>query len=123
MAYSKDFRERVIAYMAEGHTFAELKEAFNIYPTRYYAWLRLLSETGGLDTRPIPGRPPSIDIGLLRAAVKEKPDAYLKELAKPFGCSAVAVHYALKKIGITYKKNAALPRADGGGAGSVSNPA
>jgi transposase len=123
MAYSKDFRERVIAYMDKGYSFAELKEIFNIYPARYYAWLRLLSETGGLEPRPITGRPPSIDIALLKDAVAEKPDAYLRELAEPFGCSAVAVHYALKKIGITYKKNTKLPRTDGSGAGSVSSPA
>jgi hypothetical protein len=33
MAYSIDFRKRAIAFMNEEHTFAELKEAFNIFPS------------------------------------------------------------------------------------------
>ena len=35
MAYSKDFRERAIAYKDEGHTYEELYEAFK-YDQQHY---------------------------------------------------------------------------------------
>jgi transposase-like protein len=36
--YSKDYRQRAVAYKDEGHTFKELKEAFDIPPETYYQW-------------------------------------------------------------------------------------
>ena len=45
-----------------------------------------------------------IDREKLRQAVAEKPDAYLRELAKQFDCTAQAVFYMLGKLGITLKK-------------------
>jgi transposase len=94
--------------MDRGHTFAELKEAFNIFPSTLNAWRKLLNETGELKPRLIPGRPPTIDIAALKADINAKPDAYLRELAEPHGCSANAVWLALKRHGITYKKNVHL---------------
>jgi transposase len=94
--------------MEEGHSFAELKEAFNIYPPVYYQWRALLRETGELTPRQIPGRPPTIDIDLLKDAVDKTPDSYLRELAEPFGVSATAVFYALQKMNYTLKKNTNL---------------
>jgi hypothetical protein len=44
MAYSLDFRKQAIAYMDRGHTFAELKEAFNIFLSALNAWRRLLKK-------------------------------------------------------------------------------
>jgi hypothetical protein len=44
-----------------------------------------------------------------RSGLFDKPDAYLRELALPYGCSVVAVCKALKKHHITYKKNLRLP--------------
>jgi transposase len=94
--------------MDRGHTFAELKEAFNIFPSTLNAWRRLLNETGELRPRPIPGRPPAAGITALKAGINAKPDAYLHELAEPHGCSADAVWPALKRQSITYKKNVHL---------------
>jgi transposase-like protein len=69
--------------MDRGHTFAELKEAFNIFPSTLNAWRRLLNETGEPRPRPIPGRPPTAGIAALKAGIYAKPDAYLRELAEP----------------------------------------
>jgi transposase len=105
MAYSLDFRKRAIAYMDEGHTYKELYEAFKIYPSNIHAWRKLLAETGSLEPQ-YSGRDSSrkIDLEKLREAVKEKPDAYLWELALQFGCTKQAIFTALKKLDITYKK-------------------
>jgi hypothetical protein len=59
--------------------------------------------------RLIPESPPTININSLIKAAAEKPDAYVRELALPYGCQAVAVFNALKKHLITYKKNLYVP--------------
>jgi hypothetical protein len=41
--------------------------------------------------------------------VKEKPEAYLDELAHEFGVSRFAVSYGLNKLKITRKKKHAIP--------------
>jgi transposase len=61
MAYSVDFRERTIAYMDEGHTTAQIEEAFEIYVSTLNAWRKLQKEISSLKPRAIPGRPPRID--------------------------------------------------------------
>jgi transposase len=105
MAYSIDFRERALAYIDEGHTYKELYEAFKIYPSTIATWRKLRSETGSLNTQYRATRSRKIDKEQLLRAIEEKPDAYLSELAKPFGCTEQAVFYALKKLDITVKKN------------------
>jgi transposase len=105
MAYSLDFRRRAMAYMDEGHTYKELYEAFKIYPSTIEAWRKLLAETGSLEPQYSNRKSPrKIDLEKLREAVKEKPDAYLWELALQFGCTKQAIFTALKKLNITYKK-------------------
>jgi transposase len=104
MAYNIKYRERAIEYKQSGHTFAQLYEAFKINSATYYGWLKNKEETGTLKYRTSPGRPPKIDMDILKQAVEERPDAYLRELSELFDCSVVAVHKALKKLGITYKK-------------------
>jgi hypothetical protein len=57
-----------------------------------------------IDPRQIPGRPPTIDIDLLKKTVDKTPDSYLRELVELFGVSATAVFYALRKMNYTLKK-------------------
>jgi len=47
----------------------------------------------------------------LRALLGQKPDLTLKELraAVALNCSLVAIHYALEKLGLTYKKRHSGP--------------
>jgi hypothetical protein len=40
----------------------------------------------------------------VKHAVAEKPGAYLKELAEPFNCTAMAVFYALENLSMARKK-------------------
>jgi transposase-like protein len=103
--YSKDYRERAVAYKDEGHTFKELKEAFDIAPETYYQWKEKLGN-GYYDVKTVRERRRKTDKDVLRQAVANKPDAYPRELAGIFNCTATAVFYALKKLRITLKKNA-----------------
>ena len=103
MAYSIDFRKRAVAYKQEGHTFAQLREAFGIPSETFYDWKEKL-QSGYYLTTIKRERKRKIDKVALKQAVAKKPDSYLKELAEPFGCTATAVYYALENLGITIKK-------------------
>ena len=104
MAYSVDFRKAAVEYKDNGHTFAELKEAYGITNKTYDDWKKLHEENGSYDKREVVRKPKKIDIEVLKKALEEKPDAYLRELAEPFKCSEQAIFKALKKHKITYKK-------------------
>ena len=90
--------------MDEGHTYKELYEAFKVYPSAIAEWRRLLAETGSLQPKYRETHSRKIDREKLKRAVEERPDAYLSELAEPFGCTGQAVFYALKKMKVTVKK-------------------
>jgi transposase len=102
--YSIDFVQRAVAYKEEGHTFKELKEAFNIPPETYYLWTEKL-KNGYNGVIPFRERNRKIDKEKLRKAVEENPDAYLYELARLFDCSPQAVFLMLEKLNITRKKS------------------
>ena len=104
MAYSIDFRKKAVEYKDSGHTFAQLKEVFGITNKTYDDWKKLYNEQGSYAKRELNRSPKKIDIEELKQALKEKPDAYLRELAEPFGCTEQAVFYALEAHKITYKK-------------------
>jgi transposase len=111
MAYSIDYREAAISFKQAGHTFAELTEVFKITSQTYYNWLSLKEETGLLKARRVERRQRKIDPEKLEQVVKERPDAYLSEIAQSFGCTPQAVFYALKRNKITYKKTSSTPSA------------
>ena len=104
MAYSTDYRKAVMSFKQAGHTFKELKDVFKITPRTYYQWAKNLATSGSVTVKIKQTRKRKIDPDALRKAIEEKPDAYLRELAKEFGCSATAVHKRLVQMGFTYKK-------------------
>jgi len=103
MAYSIDFIRRAITYRQNGHTFAQLREAFDIPSATYYDWETKLNN-GHFDIIVKRERHRKIDKQALVKAVAEKPDAFLKEYAEQFNCTPTAVFYALEKLNITRKK-------------------
>jgi transposase len=103
MAYSMDYRKRAVEYKDEGHSFKELREAFKIPPETYYDWKEKM-DCGYYDTKTKVSRSGKIDKVALKKAVEERPDAYLRELAKPFGVTPQSVFYCLKEMDITLKK-------------------
>jgi transposase len=104
MAYSIDFIRRAVAYKQKGHTFVQLREAFGIPALTYYDWEKKL-KNGYFDSKIKRERKRKIDKEILKQAVEEKPDAFLKEYAERFNCTPVAVFYALEKLKITRKKS------------------
>lgn len=104
MSYSEDFRKRTIEYREEGHTLEETSKTFKVSITTIRKWEKQLSEEGNLKAK-IPRRSfKKIDPDKLRKYIEENPDAYLREIAKEFGCCISAVNKALKRLKITRKK-------------------
>jgi transposase len=98
-----DFKKQAVAYKDGGHTFKQLHEAFGIPNQTYSLWKGYL-ESGCYATKDKQERKRKTDKERLKQAVADRPDAYLHELAAPFGCSGQAVSLALKNMGITLKK-------------------
>ena len=105
MAYDKKFREKVMNYIAKGHTIEETHEVFGVGTTTIKEWKKLQTETGSLKKRELNRKPGKIDSDRLKAYITEHPDSYLCEIANVFKCTIPAVFYALKRLGITRKKN------------------
>jgi transposase len=103
VAYSIDFIKTAVAYKQDGHTFKELNEVFGIPSVTYYDWVEKL-EKDYFDVKIKRTRQRKIDKEKLKQAVSKKPDAFLKEYAKQFNCTPVAIFYALEDLNITRKK-------------------
>ena len=104
MAYSKDLRERVIAYLEEGNTQMSAVAVFKVSRTAIVRWRRQYRKTGSLE-RKAPNRShKKLDPKLLAEYVAKNSDAYLREIGAAFGCSGEAVRRALLKLKIKLKK-------------------
>jgi transposase len=110
MAYSMDLRSRVTDFIKEGHTQEETSKIFKVGTTTIKGWLKLLSETGSLEKRPLDRSPSKYESEKLNAYVEENPNALLKDIAAHFGGSISGANHALKREKITYKKNDILQR-------------
>ena len=108
MGYRKDFREKVLDYLDKGHTMKEAREVFGVGTTTMKEWRKLQKETGGLEKRPLNRPHKKICPDLLKAYITGNPDQYLREIAKEFNCTDMAVYYALKRLKISRKKNDTL---------------
>lgn len=108
MSYDKRFREKVLKYIEKGHTIQKAHEVFEIGTTTIKEWKKLRTQTGKLDNRPLERKNRKICPDQLNAYIAEHPDSYLSEIAEVFSCTSSAVHYALKRLKITRKKNGQL---------------
>lgn len=104
MAYSLDFRKRVIEYRKEGNSLRKTSEVFAVAVPTIREWERKLREEHTLDRKPLNRTFRKLDPEKLRKHVEEHPDAYLRERAAYFGVAVSTVADALARLGITYKK-------------------
>ncbi len=104
MSYPVKYRERVVEYRHEGHTYAETKETFKVAISTICKWEKQLKETGNLGNKPLNRKPKKINPERLKGYVAANPTAYQYEVAKEFGCSKSAIQKAYKRLGITRKK-------------------
>lgn len=86
--YSKDLRLRVLAAIDDGTTpREEVAKTFSVSMPTIKRWLRRRRETGGVEPKPIPGRP-SLKGAVLREwlpkHLAENPDLTLEEHSEAF---------------------------------------
>jgi transposase len=126
--YSLDLRERIVGYVAEGHS---ARAAGRVFGVSAATAVRLASahRASGSVAPKLQGRAPGTAGKLaphrdfLVAAVRANPDLTLHELAAALeeatGITVhiSSVHRALARAGLSYKK-----RADRRGAGTVGDP-
>jgi len=106
--YSIDLRERVVAYLEEGHTQKEACTVFGVGRKTIYSWLKLKREKGSLCSNRSKGyRVSKYNVleGELKAYINNHPDAYLQEIAEVFKGSSSGICRALKRFKISRKKS------------------
>lgn len=112
MTYSLDFRATVLRHIDSGSTIEAVSRMFSIGTTTIKTWKRLRTETGKLEGGGRPCNPYKIDNEALKLYLKERPDAFLNEIASHFGVTAPAIHTAMKRMNITRKKRSRSTKSD-----------
>lgn len=113
---SLDLRERILAaYDHDEGTREDIAKRFRVSLGMVKKLLQQRSRLKG-DIRPQyhrSGRKPKLAVHhqALGQELAQKPDLTLKELraALKLDCSLPAIHYALQKLGLTYKKRRSVP--------------
>jgi len=105
MSYDKRFRERVLDFIDRGNTQEAAHKLFGVGTTTIKEWKKIKLETGNLEARPLNRKGRKIRVEELETYIAEHPDSYQNEAAEHFGCTQPAVHYALKRLNLTRKKN------------------
>ena len=113
---SLDLRERILAsYDNDEGTRQQVAERFRVSLGLVKKLLQQRRRTGDIAPRHrFSGSKPRIlpaHRAQWRALLKRKPDLTLPELraATALNCTLPAIHYALKKMGLTYKKRHSVP--------------
>jgi len=109
MSYAIKFRERALAYHSGGHSWRMTMKTFGISSSTLSNWLKK-SLSGSLSDIPVKRQKRKISDEKLRKYVSDNPDAYQSEMAECFGCSQQSICTALKRAGITRKKDQAVQR-------------
>lgn len=120
--YSADLRDRVVGYVAEGHSARSAGRVFGVSAATAVRYASAWRREGEVAAKP-QGRPPGVFGKLaahreyLIASVRAQPDITLRELADKLleerGVRAhpSSIHRALVRAGYSYKKRADRSRA------------
>ena len=101
MTYSSDFRRKVLSVRKrEGLTIAQVALRFDVGVASVVRWLK---NPEPKRTRNKPAT--KIDMEALAQDIVAYPDAYQYERAKRLGVSEKGVGHALRRMGLSYKKN------------------
>ena len=100
MTYSSDFRRKVLSVREkERLTIAQVATRFCVGVASVSRWVK------NPDPKVTRNKPATkIDMDALSRDVVDYPDAYQYERAKRFGVSVQGINYALRRLGVSYKK-------------------
>ena len=105
-SYSKEFREKVFEIKEkEGLTNKQAAARFGISERVIYEWKH---KPAPKKTRNKPAT--KINMETLKKDIEDRPDDYHYERAARFNVSTSAICYAVKRLGIRYKKNPSAPK-------------
>ena len=110
MTYSLDLRERVVHFVNNGGRKAEASRKYEVSLWCVNDWCK----RSNLSPKVYEVKQHKFDWELLRQQVESSPDLILEERAKEFAVHTSAIWYALKKMGINYKKNFSVQGKKGG---------
>jgi transposase len=107
MTYSIDFRQKVLKIREqENLSMAQASKRFGVGIRSILRWSKKI------EPKPTRERPAiKIDMEALKRDVELYPDAYLIERAKRLNVSRNGIWCALKRLNVTYKKNASAPQS------------
>ena len=107
MTYPSSFRRKVLSVRSsEGLTIAQVAARFCVGVASVTRWVK------NPDPKLTRNKPATkIDMQALARDVLEYPDAYQYERAQRLGVSEKGIGHALRRMGITYKKNAATSQS------------
>jgi len=104
MSYSKDVRRLVEKHVAGGGSKSEAARIYGVSRATVYLWLGYgKKRLKGI--KPGPKHNRKVDARKLLAAIDARPDVRIWELGLQFGVHESTVSYALKRLGVTRKKN------------------
>lgn len=106
MRYSKDLRRRVVKYVRQGGSKAEAARRFGVSRPTVYEWLALGDDLSA--KKPGPKKAHKLDWAALRQAVEKQPEKMKTEWAGEFRVSTTAIHYAMRRMKLSRKKNVAV---------------
>ena len=100
MTYSIDYRKQVLSSIADGMTIREASVFYGLSTSTIHSWQQNLAPK---TTRNKP--PTKIPDDALIEDVKRYPDDYNYERARRLNCSKTGIFNALKRLGISQKKD------------------
>ena len=101
MGYGLDLRQRVFTYKEKHQlTFQQTSEHFDVNIASLFRWINRIEPC---TTRNKPAN--KVNMETLENDIKNFPDDYQWERAKRLNVTQPAIHYALKRLNISYKKN------------------
>lgn len=107
MTYSRDFRSKVLAVREKEHlSMAKIAKRFGISLKSVLRWSKNIES---ITKRNKPAT--KINMEALKSDVDQYPDAYQYERAERLNVSEGCVFHALKRLGISYKKNTKSPQS------------
>ena len=106
MTYSIDYRKQVLSSIAEGMTIREASIFYGLSNSTIHSWQQNLSPKITRNKAPT-----KIPDDALIGDVRRFPDDYNYERARRLNCSKTGIFNALKRLGISQKKDLRTPKS------------
>ena len=106
MTYSIDFRKQVLRSIKDGMTIREAANFYQLSTSSIHSWQQSLVPKTTRNKAPT-----KIPDDALIEDVKKYPDDYNYERARRLNCSKTGIFNALKRLGISQKKDLRTPKS------------